>query len=301
MKTASCSIVPYEAERKVDVILEVIMREAHKACLSKAKGGKDKSCTILCAGDVGCGKSTLMFHVYSLIASEILLGRIGFNTKTFAKAIQFAQGNEAPFIAHDEFNMNSRNSMAEGNKDFIDLLFSVRGENWFLWANNPSVQSIDKQILIEGLVNFIIFIHKEQERYLLFTRTGLMNLIKKHGSASFYNLKTYGPEYAVYEGWFKPFSGEVWTEYLKVKKERMKEKVDTFVRKYSQGDLKSLNLASKVLSVSWATVRKAFDWGCAHKSLVEPRDFVTTGTKHPKLTESGMENLRFIIEEQQYL
>lgn len=289
-------IVPYDPKRDFDELFEVFVKEAHKACLHR-----DKSATILCAGDVGSGKSTLMFWAMLILMDEPDLKRIGFNTRTFAQAINHAANEKAPFLAHDEFNLNSRNSMSEGNKDFVDLLFSVRGENWFLWANNPSVQSIDKQVLLEGLVNLVFFVHKEQERYLLFTRQGLLELVKDHGTASFYNLKTHGTKYAIYDGWFKAYRGDLWIEYTQMKKERMQEKVETYVRKYSQGDLTSFNMAANRLNVSWGTVRTVFNWGCKAKMLIEERDYIVTGTKTPKLTEMGLENVQHILEQGLYL
>lgn len=291
-----CPIAPYEKDRDFDRLFELFVNGAYKACLEK-----DKSATILCAGDVGSGKSTLMFWAYILVDPEPDVRRIGFNTKTFAQAMGEIRGKKAPFLAHDEFNLNSRNAMQEGNKDFIDLLFSVRGENWFFWANNPSVQSIDKQVLTEGLVNLVFFVHKEQEKYLLFTRKGLLDLIKEHRDASFYNLKTHGAKFAVYEGWFRKYNGDLWKEYSRMKKERMSEKIENYVNKYSQGTLVSMNMAANRLNVSWGTVRKAFTWGCKEGDMEETTHFVVSGTGKPQLTETGFEELKVIVGEQLYV
>lgn len=296
-----CPRVPYEKDLLVDPLFTALMQGAFKSCQPISRGGRDKKVVILCAGDVGGGKSSLGFHAWVIVDSEPSLDRLGSSTRTFAQAVAKLKGKSGQFAMHDEFNLNSRSSMSEHNRDFIDMMLAIRGENWFLWVNNPSVKSIDKQLIEEGLVNFIFFIHKPQEGYLCFTREGLFNLIKERGSASFPTLMEYGTQYAIYEGWFKAFSGPLWDEYIKLKEERMHEKKNLYVAKYGQGDLVSMNSASKALGVSFGTASKAFRWGVQSKMLVEERDYITTGTKVPKLTTDGLENLRYIIDGGFYL
>jgi ABC-type dipeptide/oligopeptide/nickel transport system ATPase component len=284
-----CPLAPYQEGREFDQVLELLMKGSLKACKEK-----DKSVTGIIVGDVGSGKSTKACHIYEIVDPQPSVDRIAHDTKSFAEAIKVVDESESRFLMHDEFNISSRDAMKDKNKDMIDLLFSIRGENWFLIGNNPSSATIDKSIIEEGIVNWVIFISVENSKYLFFTRKQFLDLIKEQGSSSFYNLKTHGRYYATYEGWFKEYKGSIWKDYLKVKSQRMKEKKDKYVRKYSQGDLSSMNKASDIIGCDWATVRKVYRWGKKNNMLVDGRDFYLDAQKKPKFTDTGIQNMKHI-------
>lgn len=290
-----CPIAPYQEGRDFDIIFELIMKASLKACQER-----DKSVTGLIVGDVGSGKSSLACHAYEVVDPSPDVKRIGHDLKSFAEAVKHVDEGSSRFLMHDEFNISSRDAMKDKNKDLIDLLFSIRGENWFLIGNNPSAKTIDKSILEEGVINWIIFISVETAKYLFFTRKGFLDLIKQHNSASFYNLKTYGHYFAVYEGWFKDYKGGIWKEYLKFKQERMKEKKERFVRKYAQGDVMSVAKAAEAVGCNWNTLRKVYLWAKKTNMLVESRDYYLDAQKKPKFTDTGIENLKHIYSNELY-
>lgn len=247
---------------------------------------RDQNFTILVAGRTGSGKSTVDLHMWSVLEGELDLDRFGFDVKGSARAYDVARklGRGALFTL-DELKLYARKSMSEYNTDFIDLLFSIRGENLIMAGNAPSARSVDKLFIEEALIDVLIFIHKSQARLLWIPFDRLMDMLKDHGNISYSTLQDKGEFYAEFDTYFSRASPEMWSQYSIAKREGMKATGDKFVEKYAHGERFSLAKTADMLNVHEQTLRKYIVQGIADKSLPDnlkapsgrwsiPEDFV---------------------------
>lgn len=246
---------------------------AFELALKKAKRyveTKDQNYTILVAGKTGSGKSTIDLHMWDVLENDVDFERFGFTIKTSAKAYDKARkkGSGALFTL-DELKLYARKSMSEYNTDFIDLLFSIRGQNLILAANAPSPRSIDKLFIEESLIDALIFIHASQARLLWITYDKLMKLLQDKGDLKFKTLKDYGEYYAEFDTYFGPVKGDVWKRYVDYKREGMEELGDRFVNKWGSGERYSGQKAADMMNVSYPTFKKWLTKGLKEKALPE--------------------------------
>jgi len=237
----------------------------------------DDNCTIMCFGPTGSGKTTLGYQFGNAYNDGEGLNPelVGFDKQSWALALDVMRKKKGVYGINDEANISARDSMTNYNKDVIDLLFSIRGKQMCLFMCNPSAHYLDKMLVEEGLINFFLFITKKQQEYYFFTQKGVMNLLKDHKNLKFETMKQHGPKYAVFKGWFKKYQGEDWVEYLKKKEERMENKIDLFVEKYSKGMTYTAPKAAIVIGVTIPTLLKYVKLALKAGVIKDVRNLVT--------------------------
>lgn len=222
---------------------------------------KNQNFTILCTGETGSGKSSLMLFANLILEGGIDLERIAFDVKTtavsFSKADELSRnGVKGAFWGIDELKTYSRSSMHGFNKDMIDLFFSVRGKNIFCFANAPSAKAIDKLMIGEKTFDAFIYIYASQARFLWFDFKGFSRLIKQQGDCSHNVITEFGVNYALFDSYFSKVPDSVYDAYNKKKIEGMNRTADAFVQKYSEGKVYGIEAASRRMNKSRVTVGK---------------------------------------------
>lgn len=216
------------------------------------------NCTILCFGPTGSGKSSLGFHGVNIYndGGGVDVDTVGFDNLSFSQALAKVKNVRGASLMHDEGNFSKRDSMSQKNKDTIDLWFSFRDKEWFIWLNNPSADYLDKELVQGDLVNFFVFIHAKQARYYLFTRKQLQDLFSAFGSLSSKVIKKHGKRFASWDGWFRKYSGQDWDDYLVRKRSRIDNKLDDYIAKYGKGVTSSCKEVGDALGVTERTVQR---------------------------------------------
>lgn len=248
-------IFPYKAGKLYDDGLRFVVQNIRQSVVEK-----DDDALILCCGTTGTGKTSLMFHAYEEYDAEgATIDQVALTRKDFAGALKTAK--DAPglrFAGYDESNVNKRDSTTRFNKVVIDLYFSIRGLRIFHWWNNPSVDYIDKVFIEERLKGVIFIFTKDKKRprlYYYFRKRDILALYERVGDLKLRTLKKHARRYAYYRGWFLPYNGRLWAEYLKKKDERMAEKVEEFFAEYG-GELVARPELQKELGVSRSTINE---------------------------------------------
>lgn len=241
-----CKKLEREKGERVDAMFRQLIPSIKQRLLST-----DDNCTVVCFGATGSGKSSLGFHAGNLYneGEGLSAALVGFDPLTWAQALATAKDQRGAFLMHDEGNFSKRDSMAQKNKDFIDLLFTFRSKNWFLWINNPSADYLDKELLFGDLVNFFVFIHAKQRRYYFIPRKQMQDFYARHQTLRADALKKYGKHYAAYDGWFLRYAGKDWDAYLDKKTARVDDKLMQYIEKYGRGKAYSLQEAARALGV----------------------------------------------------
>ncbi|MCA1800038.1 MAG: hypothetical protein LC650_01945 [Actinobacteria bacterium] len=254
----------------------------------------DTCCTILCAGPVGSGKSSLGLHGYEIVDPDAMsMDNVAMTVSDLAKATRILKEEPGSFVNYDEGNVNRRNATTKFNKKFIDLLFNIRGLNGILWINNPSVAQMDSVLVEEALINVFVFINENRQSYLWITRDGMMRLYRKYGDLGYETLREHGAEVAEFEGWFKAYTNPFWKEYTQVKKDRMREKVDEFSDEFGGGQRWSMHAAAKKMGVHYNTLHKYLTLMVEDKSL---RAGAQGASGRFRLNESDLEDVQSYIE-----
>jgi hypothetical protein len=285
-----CPLVPAEVwQRPYDPAFAAVMKAIQHSVLHD-----DQCCTILCAGVVGSGKSSLGLHAYDIVSEgELKLDNVVMNTEGLARGTRLLKDAPGTFLNYDEGNVNRRNSTTRFNKAFIDLLFNIRGLNGILWINNPSVQQLDKSLVEDALINAYVFINENRRSYWWITRDRMLDLYRKYGDLSYDTLMAYGARYAEFEGWFKAFTKPFWGEYTALKRERMVEKVDDFSDEFGGGVTYSLRSGARKLQIHYNTLHKYLRLMMEDKSI---RSNVMASSGRFRLTEDDLEVTRLYIE-----
>lgn len=230
--------------------------------------------TVLCTGETGSGKSSLMLYANLILEGKLDVERIAFDIETTARSFEKAdelskEGFKGAFWGIDELKTYSRSSMTGFNKDMVDLFFSVRGKNMFCFANTPSVRAMDKLLVEEKSFDAFIYIYASQSRFLWIDYKGFQRMLKKEGNYNTSTLLDVGRLYAEFDSYFSAVPADVYAEYNAKKVEGMNRLADKFVEKYSQGEVYSLSKASDYLNLSAPTIKKylpdAIDRGVIEK------------------------------------
>lgn len=281
-----CSKESYVKGERVGALFSIIVPMIKKRIIST-----DDNCTILCFGATGSGKSTLGYHFGNLYNDGAGVDSlvVGFDSQSWALALDAVKDKSGSFLMHDEANISKRDSMSQFNKDTIDLLFSIRSKNLCLWMNNPSADYLDKVFLDDSVVNYFVFIYAKQRRYYWFTRTNIISMLKHVDNLKYSNVKQYGKHFAFFDGYFYKYKGADWDSYLVKKSERVDNKLDEYIAKYSKGAVLNVPKAAQALNVGRETLR-----GVAIKALSngDLSDNVKTLTGFWQFNKDDLEVLR---------
>lgn len=211
---------------------------------------QDSDFLLLMVGVPGSGKSMLSLHAYeSFDPGGCDIKYISFDREGFANSISdTSKKPNLRFVCNDEANVSKRDSMSQYNKDMIDLYFSIRGLNIFHIWNNPSADMIDKAFLQERVRGLILIydLSPNKRTYHYFKSREVLKIYDKNGNLKLATLKR-NRRLAYYKGWFRPYSGKLWSAY-KVKKDgRMVDKVKSFREKWGSNDrIKRAQLAKEI-------------------------------------------------------
>ena len=289
--------IPYDSTRKYDVGLSKVI-----SSVNHVLNNKDDDFLIICIGDTGTGKTTLMFHAYEEFTGKdhVTVEQIALTRQDFAQALKYAtEHKQYRFVGYDEANISKRDALSKWNKAVIDLYYSIRGLRMFHWWNNPSLDMIDKPFIEERVKGVIYIFTKDVKRprlYLYFTKNGILDLLEKHGNLKHRTIKKYGEQFAWYRGWFKAYEGVLLSSYKIKKQERMEEKVDSFYREYALDDNATLHGIANSIGISESTAKRKYLLGVECGLLKEGEDFILNGMNRPRFTTKGRENLLFIIK-----
>lgn len=293
-------LLPYDKNRKYDIGLSKVLHS-----VTNVLDNKDDDFLILCTGDTGTGKTTLMFHAYEEYAgiANVSVEQVALTRQDFASALKYTTEHKLHrFVGYDEANISKRDALTKWNKAIIDLYYSIRGLKIFHWWNNPSLDMIDKPFIEERVKGVIFIFTKDVKRprlYLYFTKNGILNLLEKHGNLKHRTLKKYGEKYAWYRGWFKAYNGVLLESYKSKKQDRMEQKVDDFYKEFALDNNATLHGIARSIGISENTAKKYYLLGVETKQLKEGEDFILNGMNKPRFTTKGRENLLFLIQNPQ--
>jgi ABC-type dipeptide/oligopeptide/nickel transport system ATPase component len=258
---------------------------------------KNDDYLVLCVGETGTGKSTLMLESMELYNPEIGVEFVGLNPKDHAQALKNAKDYKGDkFCSYDEANIQKRNSTTKYNKELIDVYMAIRGLKIFHWWNNPSLDIIDK-FFIQEKINAVIYIQTKDVKfpriYYMFTKDAILNIFDRNkGKLTLKILKKCAKEYSTYQGWFRDYKGKNWEAYTEKKNERMDTKVEDFFEKYV--DKKKWNRAeiSRELMVCKQTVTNKMFKLIEENKFIEGEDHILNGANNYLVLESGKEKLK---------
>ena len=290
-------IAPYNQSKPHDDLLPKII----KSVKERIEGGEDDA-IVVCFGTAGTGKTTLMFWSYVLYAENPMLSRIALTRKDFANALNtLTEPSPDRFVGYDEGNVSKREAMTKWNREIIDLYFSIRGKGALHWWNNPSLDYLERTF-IEERVKFVIHCFSKSRtvrKYRLFTKDSVLRMLQKEGDLKTWTDKKKGEKYAVYEGWFKAYKGDLWKEYLAKKEDRMNEKITEFNSRWGVGATHTLTTAASLIGCTTETFKKAAGWGTTTGKLLEGQDYILKGNRIV-YTDKGVEKCREIVLAQPY-
>lgn len=250
----------------------------------------------LAVGDTGTGKSSLLMHFYELYAGyeNMSVDNISFNKDSFTKALGKVTAADVPthhkVLFNDEANISKRDAMSKYNKEMIDLYFSIRELNILhLWAN-PSLEVIDKVFTEERIRGVFFVTTKDRKRprvYYFFKKKALIKILQIFGKLSLDVLRR-NKDLASYKGHFRAYKKDIWTAYIAKKKERIADKVSTFIENNgTKENLMSMTQLTKKVGISADSFYKYEpEYG-----FKEGEDYVRSTMGDIKYTESAKTKL----------
>ncbi len=257
----------------------------------------DDDFLLMCVGETGTGKSSLMFWAYWLYDQlGMNLDVIGFDQESNADALLNSPKKPTlRFVGNDEANIMGRNALSKYNKQYIDLMFAIRGLNIFQWWNNPSLDIIDK-VFINEKINGIIFIANKDTKhpriYYYFTKKQILNILERNkGKLTLKILKNSAKKHSTWRGWFNKYDGKLWKEYIDKKHNRMQEKLESFSKNFgkTKSSLMTFEDAGKSFNVSGETIHRRLKKYIKKELLNEGEHYIITGTNRLRLTKGGFE------------
>ncbi len=213
----------------------------------------DDDFLLMCVGETGTGKSSLMLHVMDAYNDKLSVDYVGLDPTDHTKALKAASEYKGHrFCGNDEANIQKRNSTTKYNKDLIDVYFAIRGFNIFNWWNNPSLDVIDK-VFIQEKINAIIFIFSKEKNkprgYFVYDKQALLQIYEKNKRViTLKVLRQSAHKHALYQGWFNKYEGRLWKPYLDKKLSRMDDKIDTFFNKYGKSPDEDVKLSASAVA-----------------------------------------------------
>jgi hypothetical protein len=258
---------------------------------------KNQKLTIICAGEVGSGKSVLMLNTWLLLEDEIDYRRMGYDDMSYVmKAYGAARdisekGVKGVFFGIDELKVYRRRAMSTANNDFIDLLRTIRGRNMITFANAPSVKSIDSDIVEEKLFDALIFVHEAQSRFLFFSYDGFMNLYKDQGNIKYHTIQQHGPYYALFDTYFYDAPPEVYKVYNEHKKRGMKATEDRLTTKYAEGAVYTKAVVARKLKINIGTLTSTIE-RMLEKKLLKMEEIQHPSTGYYSFNDKDIEKIK---------
>jgi len=221
--------------------------------------------TIVC-GETGAGKSHLALHMMDhYLGERSSVKFIGLDQETIAAAFKNSKDVPRPrALMLDEANINKRNSQTRFNKEMIDMYSAIRGLNIFhIWCN-PSLDMLDKFFIQERLkgVYYCMKTGVNLRCYYYFTQNDILDIFNKYGSLKIPEIHKVRRKYARYRGWWRAYDGPLLPDYLKLKRQRMDEKVEEFFVSWGAPKDKELLKTSEVakkIGVTSETIKSYFE------------------------------------------
>lgn len=288
-----CYTVKEIEGRPTDPVFEKFVLGAKKRMLSN-----DDDALIMCVGTTGTGKTVLGLHAYDIYSDSPSITQVALTRQDLAIAMRNAkQAKKDRFTNYDEAHVTKRSSMAQWNKDLIELYSSIRGLKILHWWNNPSLEMIDKAF-IEERIKAVFFIYTKSKtkprKYYFYTKDGLLRLLDYAGNLKHRTLKKYGQKFAYYQGWFRDYNGVLKDAYKLKKESRMEEHVEDFYMKYGLGDLQTRREFAQKTGYDEETVKRGLEWGVTSLHLQEYEHWVKKGSR-TMLTKKGSDELENIL------
>ena len=258
----------------------------------------DDDFLLMCVGETGTGKSTLMIEGMELYNPDLNEDYIGLDPKDHATALKRASEYDGPrFCSSDEANVQKRNATTKYNKDLIDLYLAIRGTNIFHWWNNPSLDIIDK-FFIQEKINAIIYIFTKDKYYprlyYVFTKKSILKIFEKNkNKLTLKILKDSANKFAEYQGWFNKYDGPLWAAYTEKKKRRMVVKIDDFFTKYADDDKSTQVQAADKVGCHRVTINKRVKKLEEEDDWIQGEDYIRSGTKEYYLPAGIMKLKKF--------
>lgn len=246
---------PYKTNRKYDEYLSKVVDS-----INSAVQNKNDDFLLVCCGTTGTGKTSLAFHVMEeYLQDKASVDYVSLNRQDWIESLNQVGKEEQPrFCCYDEANIHKRDSLTRWNKEVIDLYLSIRGLMIFNWWNNPSLEGLDKEFITERIKGVIFIVTKDVKRpriYYYFTKKGILKILDKYGNLKHDTLYKVRKKYCFYRGWFKPYKGKLWDDYLSMKDDRMLQKLEEMQEKWGRGDgMMSSREFRKALGVHASTV-----------------------------------------------
>lgn len=260
---------------------------------------KDDDFLLMIVGTTGTGKSNLLMMIYDLYADMTgttpSISQIALNSEDFANAWGCVLTDQQKFVGFDEANVNRREWASQFNRDMMKLYWGNRGLKVFNGWCNPSLEWIDRPF-IEERIKGVIFIHTKGERYRkywYFTKKALLQMLEKYQNLKHHTLLKHGAKYALYEGWFTKYNGQLVKDYALKKQDKMKDLVGEFVEKYNKGETLSMAAAGRKLGISNRSMTKYVAEAIECKLL---DDDVKLPTGQYRFTKKHQDQLLFYVQ-----
>lgn len=264
---------------------------------------QDNDFKLLVLGKTGSGKSNFMLHAYDCY--DPVNNNINFVAlKIKDLAISIDKARKLPktfkrFVGFDEADVQSRNAMAQQNKDLISLYSKVRGFNIFhIWCW-PSAMTMDKTFIKEN-IDAVVVVKASgtyKRKYFYFTTRQFIKMCDVHKTYEIDKILTHSKAWSVYTGWFKMYKGHLLKAYHDLKKDNMDKVVDEFKKKYADNDkfnIKQADLA-KIFHVTPTTIGNKVKKLIKENLLFEDEDYTKTLSGHLMFSESVVNKLQQLM------
>lgn len=225
----------------------------------------------ICVGPTGSGKSMLGLHALENYDDNVTIDAVKGTRKDFALGIKkmkddWSNGIKGQPLNFDEADTDNMEQNSKWNRAIFKLYMKIRFLNGFHWWNWPVLRTLDSRF-VEERINGVFFCYtKEQHaprKYAYFPKSAILRLLEKNKRLSFDVLKASIEKYALFQGYFRDYTGKLKKDYLEVKHKAGFDAVDEFTDEFTgkQQTTKHYNLSSvaSMFNISLAEVKNHLD------------------------------------------